>query len=116
GASASPLSLGDLPDGQTGPPTGWQVKVYNTKTSATPVTSYSVCGKAPSLQTFVTSAPLKIAFTAAFSVYGAVPDGWTAVGSGFDTGSYAFATQWDAWVQDGTVADALQWFPNSTYY
>ena len=116
GTSASPLSLSNIPDGQTGPPTGWGVRVYNTSTAAGAITSYSVCGKAPSLQTFVYSAPLTIVFTGAFSVYGAVPDGWTAVGSGFDTGSFAFATQWDAWVQDGTVADALQWFPDSTYY
>ena len=116
GTSASPLPLSSLPDGQTGPPAGWQVKVFNSTSTTAAITSFSVCGKAPSLQTFVYSAPLAIAFTAAFSVYGAVPDGWTAVGLGIDTGSFAFGMQADAWVEDGTVADAIQWYPNSTYY
>ena len=34
GTSASPVTLGSVADGTTGPPTGWQVKVYNTSFSA----------------------------------------------------------------------------------
>ena len=116
GTSANPLSLSDIPDGQTGPPTGWQVKVLNPQRAAAGFTAYSLCAKAPSLQTFVYSVPITVAFTASFSIFGAVPDGWTTVGRGFDTGSYAFQTASNVWTQDGTVADAQQWFPNTTYY
>ena len=53
---------------------------------------FAICGKSPSLQTFVYSAPVPPAvFTirAIFATIAPVPDGWTAVGSGFDGGQYA---------------------------
>ncbi|MEO7157836.1 MAG: hypothetical protein ABI039_09755, partial [Vicinamibacterales bacterium] len=116
GTGANPLLLSNIADGQTGPPTGWQVKVFNPQRIEVGVTAYALCAKVPGLQTFVYSVPVAISFTASFSIFGAVPDGWTSVGTGFDTGSYAFRTAADVWLRDGTIANAQQWFPNTTYY
>jgi hypothetical protein len=116
GTSSNPVLLADLPDGQTGPPTGWQVKVSNALTSSAGIISYSICGKAPSLQTFVYSAPTtRGAFgsTNPFSIFAPVPDGWTAVGSGFDGGAYGASSAIDAWVQDGTIIDMQTWFQST---
>ena len=34
GTSANPITLGSLADGQTGPPSGWQARVFNTNYGA----------------------------------------------------------------------------------
>jgi len=115
GTSAAAQALANVPDGQTGAPTGWQVKVYNFGAAA-PAVAYAICTNVPGVQTFVYSAPIVISFTSGFNVVGVVPDGWTGAGAGFDTGSFAFPVATNVWVQDGTVADAQQWFPNSTLY
>src|SRR4029077_11880634 len=63
GTAASPTALADVADGMTGPPTGWQAKVLNSGSAAATVTSFAICGKAPTLQTFVSSIPVpQIAF------------------------------------------------------
>lgn len=120
GTSASPVTLGSLSDGQTGPPTGWQVKVYNTNFSATvPAVAVAVCAKAPSLQAYVYSAPIPpAAFSVAtpFSVFAPVPDGWTAVGSGYDGGQYGDYLSTDLWMQDGTLINALLWYLTTKTY
>jgi hypothetical protein len=78
-----------------------------------------VCGKSPNLQTFVYAAPVpQSSFSARpiFSVIATVPDGWTAVGSGFDGGQYAEYYTTDVWMSDGNMVDMIQWYPvNSTY-
>jgi hypothetical protein len=117
GSSGSAQLLADLPDGQTGPPTGWQVKVQNTGMTTVEVDSYAVCGKAPSLQTFVYSATVPPAGAfgtkTAFSIFGPVPDGWTAVGVGADTGTSAQFKALDMWLQDSVVVNMMVW--HSTY-
>jgi hypothetical protein len=120
GTSSNPVSLADLPDGQTGPPTGWQIKVYNSNFFATAeATVFGLCGKAPGLQAFIYSVPVpQAAFKVKtpFSIFAPVPDGWTAVGSGFDGGQYAEYFASDLWMQDGIVVDMLQWYPSSKGY
>src|SRR5262249_17143324 len=51
--ASNPTFLADLADGEAAPPTGWQVKVFNTTSNAVDVIAYAVCGKAPSLRTFI---------------------------------------------------------------
>ena len=119
GTSSNPVLLADLADGQTGPPTGWQVKVFNSASSAIEIIAYAICGKAPSLQTFVYSArvPQGIFGTATpFSIFAPVPEGWAALGAAFDSSSYGLSSSIDAWLQDGTVVGALQWYPPMTDY
>jgi hypothetical protein len=113
GSSASPVLLADLPDGPTGPPTGWQTKVLNTGNNTLAVDSVAVCGNAPSLQTYVYSRTLPtIAFgISPFTLFAPVPDGWTAVGSGFDGGQYGHPQAMDSWNADGNVVSMLTWFP-----
>lgn len=116
GTSSNPVLLTDLPDGPTGAPTGWQVKVLNNLSSNAAIMSYSICGKAPSLQTYVYSVPTtRGAFgnTGSFSIFAPVPDGWTAVGTGFDGGLYGSSLALDAWVQDGTIVDMQPWFEST---
>jgi hypothetical protein len=110
GTSGSPLALADVPDGQTGPPTGWQMKVFNGNIPRETIISYAVCANVPSLQTFVYSSPT--AFGNFDSVFGPVPDGWTAVGSGFDGAELLTS---DTWVRDGLITTNLLWFRPSTY-
>src|SRR5262249_20998440 len=47
GTSANPVLLVDVPDGVTGPPTGWQAQVINQGNTAT-INSYAVCAQQPS--------------------------------------------------------------------
>jgi hypothetical protein len=119
GTSANPITLGSLADGTTGPPTGWQVRLFNINFSlAAPATSTAICGKAPALQTFVYSAPIPSAVFGArtpFTVFAPVPDGWTAVGSGYDGGQYGDFRSTDLWMQDGVVVNPLVWFATGTY-
>jgi hypothetical protein len=120
GTSADPITLGSLAEGTAGPPTGWQVKVYNTSFSATvPVTSTAVCGKAPSLQTYVYSAPIPSAVFGVrtpFTVFAPVPDGWTAVGSGYDGGQFGDYSASDLWMQDGNIVNAQVWYLTTKGY
>ena len=112
GGSGSPILLADVADGPTGPPTGWQVKVSNTSNTTRSVDSIAICGKAPSLQAFVysVSSP-QVAFgIKPFSIFSPVPDGWMAVGSGFDGGQYGHYTATDLWTGDGAVVGMLTWF------
>ena len=115
GTSDSPILLSTLPPGQTGPPTGWQSKINNpTPTIGATVTAFAICGKSPTLQAFVYSAPVPSAAFGTrpiFSVIAPVPDGWTAVGSGFDGGQYAEYYTTDVWVSDGNVVNMMQWYP-----
>ena len=119
GTSASPIVLSSLADGTTmGPPTGWQSRVYNLFGSPT-VVAYALCGKAPTMRTYIysVSAPgATFGLPTAFSIYAPVPDGWTAVGSGYDGGSTAHYLASDLWLDDGTVVGAMQWYPNTTNY
>jgi hypothetical protein len=120
GTSAAPVLLSTLPDGQTGPPTGWSSKVFNPDpTSSTTIQAYAICGKSPNLQTFVYSTPVPPAvFTIRpiFATIAPVPDGWTAVGSGFDGGQYAAYYSTDVWMDDGNLVDMIPWYPvNSTF-
>jgi hypothetical protein len=116
GASGSPLLLANVPDGQTGPPTGWQVRVYNQNGfNAQEVVATAVCGKVPGLQTFIYSASVPTAqfSRTPFSIFAPVPDGWTALGQGYAGGTgntwagEYYAT--DAWNQDGVIVNALQY-------
>jgi len=120
GTSASPILLGSLPDGQTGPPTGWQVRAYNTSFGATVnVQGVAICGIAPTLQAYVYSAPIPpsvFSVKTPFSVIAPVPDGWTAVSAGYDGGQYGEFMANDAWVQDGTVVNAQVWFLTTKGY
>jgi hypothetical protein len=119
GTSASPILLNSLADGTTmGPPTGWQVRVFNLL-NATTVTAYAICGKAPTMTTFISAinAPgSAFGQPTPFSVYGAVPGGYTTVGSGFDGGGIAQYVSTDAWLEDGTVVGLQQWYSNATGY
>lgn len=110
GTSGNPLFLADVPDGQTGPPTGWQMKVFNGNIPRETIVAYAICGNVPQLQTFVYSSPT--AFGNFDSVFGPVPDGWSAVGSGFDG---AVLLTFDMWMRDGNVVNNLLWFQPSTY-
>jgi len=120
GASGSPLALLDVPDGATGPPTGWQMKVFNNISPTPGFSVYALCGKAtPGLQTFVYSVPVPqgaFGFTKPLTIFSAVPDGWTAMGVGFDLGPSGVVAAADFWMQDGNIVDALQWFDNTTGY
>ena len=44
-------------------------------------------------------------------MFAPVPDGWTAVGNGFDGGQYGHYTALDMWMADGNVVSMLQWSP-----
>jgi hypothetical protein len=114
GAPANLISLAEIADGQTGPPTGWQARVFNHFNAPVLFVVYGLCGKASSLQTFIYSAPTVP--ETAFSIFGAVPDGWTAVGSGFDSGLYGADKGLDAWMQDGTVVNLQAWHPETRGY
>ena len=120
GTNTSPIVLNSLADGTTmGPPTGWQVWVYNVFSSNTVVAASALCGKAPTMQAYiysVTAPGAAFGIPTAFSIFAPVPEGWTAVGSGYDGGSAAHYAASDAWMDDGTVVGALQWYPNSTTY
>jgi hypothetical protein len=115
GTSDAPVLLSSLPEGQTGPPTGWSSKIFNPNpTVGATLTAFAICGKSSNLQTFVYTAPVPPStFTARplFSVIAPVPDGWTAVGSGFDGGQYAEYYTTDVWMSDGNLVDMIQWYP-----
>jgi hypothetical protein len=115
GTSAAPVLLSTLPDGQTGPPTGWSSTVFNPNpVGGATIMGFAICGNSPSLQTFVSSAPVPPAvFTirGIYSTIGLVPDGWTAVGSGFDGGQYAQYYATDLWMSDSNLVDMIQWYP-----
>jgi hypothetical protein len=119
GTSASPIVLGSLANGTSmGPPTGWQVRVYNAFSNA-PVVAFALCGKAPTLRAYIyaVSAPgSAFGSPTPFSIFAPVPEGWTAVGMGYDGGNVANYLASDAWMDDGTVVSALQWYPASTSY
>jgi hypothetical protein len=118
GTSSSLVLLGDVADGQTGAPTGWQVKVINNSIVAAGIISYGICGKAPALQTFVYSVPVPqgvFRVATPFSIFAPVPDGWTAVSSGFDGGRYGTYVDSDVWLQDGIMVGMLQWFESKGY-
>ncbi len=119
GTSASPTLLSSLADGTiTGPPTGWQSRVYNIFSSA-PVTAYALCGKAPSMQSFIyatASPPSVFGIPTAFSIFAPVPDGWTAVNMGYDGGTIAQYLSSDMWLDDGTIVSIMDWYPDSTAY
>jgi hypothetical protein len=51
-----------------------------------------------------------------FTVFAPVPDGWTAVGSGFDGGQYGEYWASDLWMQDGNIINALVWVLNTKGY
>src|SRR5262249_15763103 len=57
GSAASPRNLGDMSDGTTDSPTGWQAKIRNASNSPVTVGVFGICGKVPAARTFVTSAP-----------------------------------------------------------
>ncbi len=119
GTSADPILLTDVPDGATGPPTGWQMRVFNNISPTPGFIAYALCGKGPSVQTFVYSAPVPqgvFGFTTAFSIFAPIPDGWTAVGTGFDPSTTGVYSSWDMWTQDGNVVDVLQWYAAATGY
>ncbi len=120
GTSANPILLSSLPDGQTGPPTGWQAKILNNFTgSSVGASSIVVCGKAPGLQAFVYSTPVPqgtFGVPNPLSVFASVPDGWTAVGMGYDLGQYGQYLAIDTWNQDGIIVDALLWYDNTQGY
>ncbi len=119
GTSASPILLSSLADGTTmGPPTGWQMRVYNVFSSA-PVVAFALCGKAPAMQAniyAVTSPPSVFGIPTQFSIFAPVPAGWTAVNLGYDGGTVAQYLASDLWLDDGTVVGIMDWFPNSTTY
>jgi hypothetical protein len=119
GTSANPILLTDVPDGATGPPTGWQMHVFNNISSTPGFSAFAVCGKATSVQTFVYSFPVPqgaFGFTTAFSIFAPVPDGWSTVGLGFDLGPYGVYAASDFWMRDGNIVDVLQWDPSTTGY
>src|SRR5262249_26986079 len=119
GTSANPVPLSQIADGQTGPPAGWQVKVFNNFFVPAEIVAFTICGNVPSLQTFVYSVPVpQGAFgnKTPFAIVGPGPDGWSAVGSGFDGGPYGQHRWWDLWMQDGIVVDMQQWYPASSGY
>jgi hypothetical protein len=120
GSSGAPVFLNDVPDGATmGPPSGWQVRVFNNLSNNPQVLAFAYCGNGPSVQTFVYSvpvAPASFGFPTAFSIFAPVPDGWTTVGTGYDGGQYGQYSNSDLWMQDGIVVDVLQWYPESTGY
>src|SRR5262249_22532086 len=110
GSSAAPLVLVDVSDGQTGPPTGWQMKIFNGNIPRETIISYAIFGDAPSLSAFVYSN--QTAFNDFDLAFGPVHDGWAAVGSGFDGGLLLAS---DSWIRDGIVVNNLLWFRPSTY-
>ncbi len=128
GSSAAPLPLLNVPDGTTTMPTGWQMRVYNNISSTPNFSVYAVCGNAlPGAQTVVysNSVPQGVfGFPTPFSVYAPVPDGWSAIGAGWDlsasapVGIYAAVSYSavDYWVDDGNVVDVLQWYNDTTGY
>jgi hypothetical protein len=116
GTSSNPVLLADVADGQMGPPIGWQAKVFNSLASSAQIVSYGICGKVPPLQTYIYSVPTvkgTFASPAQFSIFAPIPDGWTAVGTGFDGGLYGSLTAMDAWLQDGTIIDMQPWFDST---
>jgi Repeat of unknown function (DUF5648) len=117
GTSATPQFLFDLPEGQTGAPTGWMVRVRNLSTfNAQEITAVTVCGKVSGLQTFVYSAsvpPAQFSKTA-FSIFAPVPEGWAALGQGYAGGNdrdfwYGDYFASNAWMQDGTIVNMQVW-------
>jgi hypothetical protein len=120
GTSAAPINLGTLADGSVqGPPTGWQVRVYNVFSSNTAVTAYALCGKAPDMKAYIytaTAPPSAFGLPTPFSMYAPVPDGYQAVNLGYDGGNNAQYLSSDMWLSDGTVIGILSWFPNIRGY
>jgi len=119
GTAAAPILLSSLADGATmGPPTGWQSRVYNTF-STQPVVTYALCGKASQMKSYIYSAaspPSAFGLPVEFTMYAPVPDGWSTVGLGYDGGAPAPFISSDAWMSDGTVISAMQWFDNTRGY
>jgi len=102
-----------------GPPTGWQVRVYNVFSNNTNIMAYALCGNAPSMKTYIYAAaspPAAFGLPTPFTIYAPVPDGYTAVNMGWDGGSVALYVFTDLWMSDGTVVDIMSWYPNSTSY
>lgn len=119
GSSAGPIVLSGLANGTSmGPPTGWQVRVYSAFANAT-VAAVALCGKAPALRTYiysVTAPGFAFGTPTPFSIFAPVPEGWTAVGMGYDGAQVANYLASDVWMEDGTVVSALQWYPASKNY
>ena len=121
GTSSNPIPLGEVEDGQMGPPIGWQMRVFNANyVSAAEIIGFGICGNAPSLQTYIYSVPVPqqgpFGYRPPFSIFAPVPDGWTAVVSGFDGGPHGHYSALNLWLQDGVVVDMLQWYPDSKNY
>ena len=78
GTAANPIVLGSLANGTSmGPPTGWQVRVFNAFSNAA-VVAFALCGKAPDMKVFVYTAnapPSAFGLPTPFSMYAPVPDG-----------------------------------------
>ena len=119
GTAESTSFLLDMPNGQGPPPTGWLVRASNLEGFLSRnLVGTTICGKVPGAQTFVysTNAPQgAFGYKTPFKIFAPVPDGWTAIGSGFAGGRnrefwYAERTGADAWMSDGTIVlGVLQW-------
>src|SRR5215218_4065662 len=53
GTPSNPVLLRELGDGQTGPPGGWQSTVFNRFGVPVLLMAFAICGKSPSLQSFI---------------------------------------------------------------
>src|SRR5262249_23023502 len=106
--------------GETGAPTGWQTKVFNSDLSAAAdAVAFAVCGGGASLQTFVFSSPVAAATLGGphlFSFFLPLPARWAATGNRVDGGPYGQLLWFDAWLQDGVIAGMLPWYPASRGY
>jgi hypothetical protein len=108
GSESNPQHLNDASPAVMGPPTGMNTQMRSESNGLATITAFTICGNVPAARTYLYStAPT------ASSVFGPVPDGWTAVGAGF-TGLADASV--DVWLQDGVVVDEEQFYPTSTDY
>lgn len=114
GGNAKVVRASDLADGQTSAPTGWQAAVTHDATTPVAYVIHALCGKAPSAQAFIYSAAMGSGN--AFSLFGALSDGWIALGAALDAGSSIAQYAVDAWLKDGSVVGLQPWHSNAAKY
>ena len=110
GTSANPVFLGNVGDGTTGPPTGWEATAYNAGNIIKAIAVQVICGKAPAAQTKVYSATVNQG-AGWMAESGSVPSNRRVVGWGYDAYynyvyNYYFRYYWDLWGDDGNLASA----------
>jgi len=114
GTASNPIGLQALEDGPTGPPSGWESKVYNRDIGHAPFVAYAICASAPTVRSYIYSTPTQA--DQRFSIWAPAPDTAIVIAVGGDGGAYGIDNGFDAWMRDGTVVNFKVWQATSTYF